>query len=407
MANCIINRTQDLSGKQDKLVSGTNIKTINSTSLLGSGNVAVAPTSHASSATTYGLGTTSNYGHVKLADNLTTSATTNGVALDAYQGKLLNDKISNKVNKAGDTMTGDLTLSGKSLVINSSANSQTVAIIDSRIDSDVKPTANVFTGGTSIRDKNNKYVASFAAANYVSDGAQGANIDGTRNIGGTNKYNSLRLLVDMDGNPIVSVVGGSGANDAAEAWRKMIKFSNYITSPNLDNYSYNTMAYTTGTGTNFPSGVSTAGQLIVISNANNGYPKQFYSPYNSNKLFTRCNNGTAWSSWVRFDNNVVKGETLTCSGVYLCAGYTTASQVRFTIPCSNIFESTPKNVTLPNITVYSHNGVLLDKQSSTTVTDVSYSNGSLYVRVNHGLSTSPGTIGVSVLLTNGYTVVSN
>lgn len=32
---------QDISGKQDTLVSGTNIKTVNSTSLLGSGNVAV------------------------------------------------------------------------------------------------------------------------------------------------------------------------------------------------------------------------------------------------------------------------------------------------------------------------------------------------------------------------------
>lgn len=34
----------DLSGKQDTLVSGTNIKTVNNTSLLGSGNVAVQPT---------------------------------------------------------------------------------------------------------------------------------------------------------------------------------------------------------------------------------------------------------------------------------------------------------------------------------------------------------------------------
>lgn len=33
---------QDISGKQDKLVSGTNIKTINGTSLLGSGNITVA-----------------------------------------------------------------------------------------------------------------------------------------------------------------------------------------------------------------------------------------------------------------------------------------------------------------------------------------------------------------------------
>jgi hypothetical protein len=34
---------QDLSGKQDVLVSGTSIKTINSTSLLGSGDVALEP----------------------------------------------------------------------------------------------------------------------------------------------------------------------------------------------------------------------------------------------------------------------------------------------------------------------------------------------------------------------------
>ena len=36
-----INNTQDISGKQDTLVSGTNIKTINSTSLLGSGNISI------------------------------------------------------------------------------------------------------------------------------------------------------------------------------------------------------------------------------------------------------------------------------------------------------------------------------------------------------------------------------
>ena len=32
----------DISGKQDTLISGTNIKTINSTSLLGSGNIAIS-----------------------------------------------------------------------------------------------------------------------------------------------------------------------------------------------------------------------------------------------------------------------------------------------------------------------------------------------------------------------------
>jgi hypothetical protein len=38
----VITAHQDISGKQDKLVSGTNIKTINGTSLLGSGNIVIS-----------------------------------------------------------------------------------------------------------------------------------------------------------------------------------------------------------------------------------------------------------------------------------------------------------------------------------------------------------------------------
>ena len=61
-----------------------------------------APTSHASSGTTYGVGTTSNYGHCKVINNLTESSFTNGEALAAYQGKLLNDKINNLTNEIDD-----------------------------------------------------------------------------------------------------------------------------------------------------------------------------------------------------------------------------------------------------------------------------------------------------------------
>lgn len=52
-----------------------------------------APTSHASSSIMYGVGTSTEYGHLKVADNLTT--TTSGTALSANQGKVLSDKISN------------------------------------------------------------------------------------------------------------------------------------------------------------------------------------------------------------------------------------------------------------------------------------------------------------------------
>ena len=58
-----------------------------------------APTSHASSSNTYGLGTTTDYGHVKTINGLTQGSHTNGTALSAYQGKVLNDAIGGKVDK--------------------------------------------------------------------------------------------------------------------------------------------------------------------------------------------------------------------------------------------------------------------------------------------------------------------
>ena len=59
---------------------------------------AKAPTSHASSNNTYGLGTTSNYGHVKTINGLTQSSHSDGTALSAYQGKLLKDAIDAKAD---------------------------------------------------------------------------------------------------------------------------------------------------------------------------------------------------------------------------------------------------------------------------------------------------------------------
>ena len=53
------------------------------------------PKSHSSSTTEYGGASTSNYGHVKLRDNLTASSYTSAEALSSYQGKVLNDKINN------------------------------------------------------------------------------------------------------------------------------------------------------------------------------------------------------------------------------------------------------------------------------------------------------------------------
>lgn len=51
------------------------------------------PKPHASPNTNYGVGSTSNYGHVKLRDNLTASSYISGEALSSYQGALLNQRI--------------------------------------------------------------------------------------------------------------------------------------------------------------------------------------------------------------------------------------------------------------------------------------------------------------------------
>lgn len=73
----------------------------------------VAPKNHASSATTYGVGSSSNYGHVKVADNLTTSSFSSSapVVLSAKQGKVLND---NKLEKT------HASYKGKNVVTNAS-----------------------------------------------------------------------------------------------------------------------------------------------------------------------------------------------------------------------------------------------------------------------------------------------
>ena len=54
-----------------------------------------APTSHASTATTYGVSTTANYGHTKIVQNLTTDDG-NGLALGAGQGKALKGLVDGK-----------------------------------------------------------------------------------------------------------------------------------------------------------------------------------------------------------------------------------------------------------------------------------------------------------------------
>ena len=74
------------------------LRTLDTTSTIQTQIDGKAPTNHQSTGTSYGVGTALAYGHLKIANNVTTSSfdADAPVALSAYQGKVLNDGLSGK-----------------------------------------------------------------------------------------------------------------------------------------------------------------------------------------------------------------------------------------------------------------------------------------------------------------------
>lgn len=62
-------------------------------------SMSFTPKPHSSMAQLYGTGSTSQFGHVRLRDNLTSSGYVNGEALTGRQGYVLNNKIINVENR--------------------------------------------------------------------------------------------------------------------------------------------------------------------------------------------------------------------------------------------------------------------------------------------------------------------
>ena len=85
-------------------------------------NNSKAPNLHASSSNTYGISTSTLYGHAKLINNLTTSSYADGEALSAYQGYVLNQKFSNYLSKSGGTLTGELNLGANRIKFGNNGN---------------------------------------------------------------------------------------------------------------------------------------------------------------------------------------------------------------------------------------------------------------------------------------------
>lgn len=100
----VITSHQDISGKQDKLVSGTNIKTINGTSLLGSGDLTISGGSGnisnvATMGGSTGNGSSASYAYSTLTNHSSTS----------YKLKIFCRRITdafNSTNSKSITFTG-------------------------------------------------------------------------------------------------------------------------------------------------------------------------------------------------------------------------------------------------------------------------------------------------------------
>ena len=116
---------------------------------------------------------------------------------------------SDKVSKAGDTMTGNLGIS----------NASPGTVLKSTT-MDVTASSYTQTNSTGFRlqDKNGNNVG-FATDLYLSNGSTGLWLAGFKTINNSSVFNSLNLLVDKNGNRVVDVSDGA-------AWRTAINAVN-------------------------------------------------------------------------------------------------------------------------------------------------------------------------------------
>ena len=115
---------QNLNDIQDEIIAQgnsivPNTRTINGKALttnitLTASDVGAAPTSHATSSTTYGKGTSSNYGHVKVSDSLTdtTAASTGGTVPSMKAVSDLNNAMKRNTFAVKGTLKSNVSSSG-------------------------------------------------------------------------------------------------------------------------------------------------------------------------------------------------------------------------------------------------------------------------------------------------------
>lgn len=124
---------------------------------------------HASSSTTYGIGTTSNYGHVKMTDNYSTTSA-NGLVPSLKAIQNLADDLSDKADKA-DSSTIEFSDSGDVITITyESGNVETITFEESS-------SSDIDTIITDIVEDESGSIVSTVTTTMYSDGTIGIEED--------------------------------------------------------------------------------------------------------------------------------------------------------------------------------------------------------------------------------------
>lgn len=93
-----------------------------------------APIAHASPENTYGMGTSSNYGHVKLSDSTNSaSEATAGVAASPKAVKAAYDLANAALPKSGGTMTNSVTFSSGGVILGDITNGASFRLSDAGV----------------------------------------------------------------------------------------------------------------------------------------------------------------------------------------------------------------------------------------------------------------------------------
>lgn len=93
---------------------------------------------------------------------------------------------------------------------------------DESISSASNPSANTYGKGMYVVDQDG-YDAAYTRLMKLTNGNQGLQLEARRNVSGTTKYNTLNMLLDTSGNPVITVTG-------PKVWHKAISSWNVITT---------------------------------------------------------------------------------------------------------------------------------------------------------------------------------